>query len=171
MWYVPARPAAVRQRQRIVRSATRRPCRGSVGVRRRPRSVHALLRQCAARRGAGQEEGGERRPHLRHRRVVRGELSVILCPLARRFPAPIRADSVRGPSGVDARGTALPAVVRDGPVGAADEQRHGGFGVAVGRRVVQRCPPAGRGGHGRIGGTIGHRRPPRRTAPTAKPHP
>ena len=97
MWYVRARPAAVRQRQRSVRSATRRPCRGSVGVRRRPRSVHALLRQCAARRGAGQEEGGVRRPHLRHRRVVRGELVPTLCDLARRVPAPIRADSARGP--------------------------------------------------------------------------
>jgi hypothetical protein len=40
--------------------------------------------------------------------------------------------------------TALPVIVRDGLVGAADEQRHGGFGVAVVRRPVQRRPPAGR---------------------------
>ena len=166
MWYVPARPAAVRQRQRIVRSATRRPCRGSVGVRRRPRSVHALLRQCAARRGAGQEEGGVRRPHLRHRRVVRGELVATLCDLARRSPAPIRADSVRGPSGVDAGGAALPVVVRDGPVGAAGEQRHGGFGAAVDRRPVQRCGPAGRRRRSR---SAADRPPP--DGPPAKAHP
>jgi hypothetical protein len=41
-------------------------------------------------------------------------------------------------------GTALPEDVRDGLVGAADEQRHGGFGAAAVRRPVQRCPPAGR---------------------------
>jgi hypothetical protein len=40
--------------------------------------------------------------------------------------------------------TALPVNVLDGLVGAADEQRHGGFGVAVERRKVQRCGPAGR---------------------------
>jgi hypothetical protein len=39
--------------------------------------------------------------------------------------------------------TALPVHVRDGLVGAADEQRHGGFGAAAERRIVQRCPPAG----------------------------
>ncbi len=96
----------------------------------------------------GQAEGGARgrcrRPHLRHRRVVRGELVVHLCLLARRFPAPIRADSVCGPVGVALGSTALPVIVRDGVVGAADEQRHGGFGVAVVRRKVQRCVPAGR---------------------------
>ncbi len=48
------------------------------------------------------------------------------------------------PVGVALGGTALPAVVRDGLVGAADEQRHGGFGVAVVRRKVQRRVPAGR---------------------------
>ena len=123
--------------------------------------------QCAARRGAGQEEGGVRRPHLRHRRVVRGERVVaILCPLARRSPAPIRADSVRGPSGVDARGAALPVVVRDGLVGAADEQRHGGFGGAVDRRKVQRCGPAGRRRRSR---SAADRPPP--DGPPGKAHP
>ena len=29
-------------------------------------------------------------PHLRHRRVVLGELVVLLCELARRSPAPMR---------------------------------------------------------------------------------
>jgi hypothetical protein len=84
-----------------------------------------------------------RRPHLRHRRVVHGELVASLCELARRSPAPIRADSVGGPVGVALGSTALPAIVRGGLVGAADEQRHGGFGVAVARRKVQRCVPAG----------------------------
>ncbi len=47
------------------------------------------------------------------------------------------ADSGRfgvGLVGVALGSTALPAVVRDGLVGAADEQRHGGFGVAAERR-------------------------------------
>ena len=48
------------------------------------------------------------------------------------------------PVGVALGSKALPGVVRDGPVGAADEQRHGGFGVAVERRIVQRRGPAGR---------------------------
>ncbi len=104
---------------------------------------------CVSWHGIGlQAEGGARgrcrRPHLRHRRVVRGELVGMLCPLARRFPAPIRADSGCGPVRVALGGTALPVVGRDGLVGAADEQRHGGFGVAVLRRTVQRCGPAGR---------------------------
>jgi hypothetical protein len=48
------------------------------------------------------------------------------------------------PVGVALGGTALPIVVRDGLVGAADEQRHDGFGEAAGRRNVQRRAPAGR---------------------------
>ncbi len=82
----------------------------------------------------GRARGRCRRPHLRHRRVVRGELVEMLCVLARRSPAPIRADSLGGPVGVALGGTALPLVVRDGLVGAADEQRRGGFGAAVLRR-------------------------------------
>ena len=149
MCYVPARPAAVRQQQRIARSATRISCRGCVGVRRRTRSVQCSVHDVARRHGARAEGGARgrcRRPHLRHRRVVRGELVVRLCILARREPAPIRADSVRGP--VRRRcirgGAALPVLVRDGRVGAADEQRHGGFGAALVCRNVQRCGPAGR---------------------------
>ena len=156
MCYVPARPAAVRQQQRIARSATRTSCRGCVGVRRRTRSVQCSVRVVVSRLGARAEGGARgrcRRPHLRHRRVVRGEpveclcpshgvLVAILCELARRPPAPIRADSARGPVG--RRSGRLPVVVRDGLVGAADEQRHGGFGGAVDRRIVQRCGPAGR---------------------------
>jgi hypothetical protein len=48
------------------------------------------------------------------------------------------------PVGVAMGGTSLPVVVRDGLVGAADEQHHGGFGAAPARRIVQRCAPAGR---------------------------
>jgi hypothetical protein len=36
-------------------------------------------------------------------------------------------------------------------IGAADEQLRDGVDGAVGRRNVQRCHPAGRGGHGCIG--------------------
>ena len=101
MCYVPARPAAVRQHQRMGRSATRTSCRGCVGVGRRARSVQCSVRDVASRRDARAEGGARgrcRRPHLRHRRVVRGELVAILCVLARRLPAPIRADSVGGPA-------------------------------------------------------------------------
>ena len=49
-----------------------------------------------------------------------------------------------GPVTVAVGSTALPLVVRDGLVGAADEQRHGGFGAALIRRNVQRREPAGR---------------------------
>jgi hypothetical protein len=76
------------------------------------------------------------------RRTRRARCNVVL--LGEAFAC---ADSGRfgvQPVGVAAGGTALPVVVRDGPVGAADEQRHGGFGVAVARRNVQRCGPAGR---------------------------
>jgi hypothetical protein len=55
-------------------------------------------------------------------------------------------------------GTALPAVVHDGLIGAADEQLRADAEEAVGRRPVQRCRPAGQGGHGRIGVTVGRRR-------------
>jgi hypothetical protein len=48
------------------------------------------------------------------------------------------------PASVALGSTALPVIVRDGLAGAADEQRHGGFGAAVDCRVVQRCAPAGR---------------------------
>ncbi len=124
-----------------------------------------------------------RRPRLRHRRVVRAErhrrvvlaeLVVCLCELARRLPASIGVSGlpasigVSGPSAWLAGGTAVPVVVRDGLIGAADEQLRAGAGGAVVRRPVQRRPPARRGGHGR------HRRhhqpspTTRRTAPTAK---
>jgi hypothetical protein len=48
-------------------------------------------------------------------------------------------------------GTALPVVVCDALIGAADEQLRAGADAPVGRRIVQRCRPAGRGGHGCIG--------------------
>ena len=51
MWYVPARPSAIRQQQRIARSATSTSCRGCLGVRRRTRSLHAVPRLCHAWRG------------------------------------------------------------------------------------------------------------------------
>ena len=73
------------------------------------------------------------------------------------------ADSGRfGARPVRRRSGRLPVIVRDGLVGAADEQRHGGFGGASPRRIVQRCQPAGRGGHGC------HRRH-RRPLPTTAP--
>jgi hypothetical protein len=120
---------------------------------------------CVTWRHGAQAEGARarcRRPHLRHRRVVLGELVVLLCILARRSPAPIRADSVGGRR----RGCgwhSVPGVVRDGLVGAADKQRHGGFGAAVERRPVQRCPPAGRRRRRRSRRTICRRRQRRRT--------
>jgi hypothetical protein len=40
----------------------------------------------------------------------------------------------------------VPGAVRDGLVGAADEQRRSGFSFPVNRRIVQRCEPARRGG-------------------------
>ena len=104
------------------------------------------------------------RPHLRHRRIVLGELVAFLCDLARRLPAPIGAIGVRCRLAVG--GTALPAVVRDDLVGAADEQPHGGVGAAVVRRHVQRCFPARRTRR------IGDQRPPPTTPRRAgKAHP
>jgi hypothetical protein len=69
---------------------------------RRPKSAVCAVRVRVVAWHGLQAEGGARgrcrRPHLRHRRVVRGELALSLCGLARRFPAPIRADSVCGQS-------------------------------------------------------------------------
>ena len=98
--------------------------------------------------GARDAAAPMRRPRLRHRRVVLAELVVFLCELARRFPAPI---GVCGPSAWLVGGTAVPLLVRDALIGAADEQLRAGADGAVVRRMVQRCPPTGRGGHSCIG--------------------
>ena len=95
-----------RTRCRPISPADRAQCDAHIMprvCRRRPKSaVCAVLRAwrgMAWRAGRRRSARGRcRRPHLRHRRVVRGELVVMLCILARRSPAPIRADSVCGPS-------------------------------------------------------------------------
>ncbi len=103
MRYVRARSAAVRWQRKIVRSATRRSCRGCVGLRRRTRPRHAVPHECM--RGVCDDAGGSerracgrsardaaapmRRPRLRHRRVVRAELVACFCDLARRLPTAI----------------------------------------------------------------------------------
>jgi hypothetical protein len=142
-----------------------------LGMPRRAGACVALVMMLAAASGAHAGRARNtatpiRRSRLRHRCVVRPELVAFFCEVARRSPAPIGCAAV----GVAVGGTALPVVVRDALVGAAGEQLRGDVDEAVGCRMVQRCPPAGRGGHGRIGVTIGHRRPPRRTAPPAKAH-
>jgi hypothetical protein len=95
------------------------------------------------------------RTHLRHGGVVLGELAVGVRFLARRSPAPIRADRYAAvawrwaakrtrymylhyicDNNVPAHDK--PVVVLDALVGPADEQRHGGVGVAIHRRTVQR---------------------------------
>ena len=147
MRYVPARPAALRHHQRIARSATRTSCRGCVGVGRRARSVQCCVRVVAwlarlagRRRSARTMPAAAPPPPPRRTRRACGNVvrvgEAFACADSGRF-------GVR-PVTVAVGGRALPFVVRDGLVRAADEQRHGGFGVAVARRNVQRCPPAGR---------------------------
>jgi hypothetical protein len=128
-------------------------------------------RRCRHNRGARKREKHARaaavmrRPRLRYCCVVRTELVAFLCELARRLPAPIVVRTSRGCGRHSA-----PVVVRDALIGAADEQLRAGASAAVTRRKVQRRPPAGRGGHGCIGVTVGHRRP-RAERAAAKAHP
>ncbi len=147
MCYVPARPAAGRRHRRIQRSPTRTSCRACVGVFRRERSVQSCVRdEALLARRAGRRRSARTMPAAAPPpppRRTRQACSHFLL-LGEAFAC---ADSGRfglRPVGVALGSTALPVVVRDGLVGAADEQQHGGFGVAVVRRIVQRCAPAGR---------------------------
>ena len=168
MRYVPARTAAVREQRRIARSATRRSSRGCVGVRRRTRPRHAVLRprMCGMRAytARNQEERarecGGRTYATAASYAPRKSFSCAVWRgvRLRRF-GPIRCAAVALLFG---QHSVPVVVVLDGLVGAADEQRHGGFGAAVLRRPVQRCFPAGRGGTAQSA----HHRPPPTTRRT-----
>ena len=180
MPYVPARPSAVQWQQQIARSATRTSCRGCVGVRRRKRTRHAVLRQCmrgvhggAAAAARGAHAGGAR---AMRRRRCGGRA----CATAASYAPSLlhRCATSRGVAlhrSVCGRreavgGTALPGVVRDA-LGAADEQLRSGADAAVHGRYVQRCESAGRGGHGCMRRTIDHRRQRAERAVCGKAHP
>ena len=174
MRYVRARPSAVRWARRIARSATRRSCRGCAGLRRRTRPRHAAPRECT--RGVRDDAGGGERRAMREER---GGAAAAPAPPPRRtrraccflvrlgeaFSCTDQVCAARRRGLWAAR--RLPAAVRDGLIGAAGEQLRGNADEAVVRRIVQRCVPAGRGGHGCH--RRHRRRPPttRRTAPTA----